>query len=72
MLDMNHFSYAYYQKLINTLKTSIPIIDFSDITQKDNRFFILRHDVEFSVEKAYELASIYNDPNNLDHQNLKI
>lgn len=56
MLDMNHFSYAYYQKLINTLKTHIPLIDFSDIKQGDNRFFILRHDVEFSVEKAYELA----------------
>lgn len=36
-------------------------MDFADINETDEQFFILRHDVEFSVEKAYELAQFEHD-----------
>ena len=39
----------------------MPLVDFSDIKQTDTCFFILRHDVEFSVEKAYDLATIEHE-----------
>ena len=58
---MNDFSYEYYLKLIETIATSLPLVDFSDIKETDKQFFILRHDVEFSIEKAYELAKIEHD-----------
>lgn len=58
---MQDFSYIAYLKLIKTIKDVIPLVDFSHIKDTDEKFFILRHDVEFSVEKAYELARIEHD-----------
>lgn len=58
---MNDFSYQYYRQLIEAIKSEIPLRDFSEIKVTDNHFFILRHDVEFSVEKAYELAKFERD-----------
>lgn len=58
---MNDFSYDAYRNLIDTIKNAIPLVDFANIKETDERFFILRHDVEFSVEKAYELAKIEHD-----------
>lgn len=39
----------------------MPLVDYADIKLNDARFFILRHDVEFSVEKAYDLAKLEHD-----------
>lgn len=58
---MNPFSYEHYITLIKTISESIPVVDFADILYTDDSFFILRHDVEFSVEKAYEMAKIEHD-----------
>ena len=58
---MKDFSYKHYLKLIETIKKAIPLMDFADIKQSTPCFFALRHDVEFSVEKAYELANIEQD-----------
>jgi hypothetical protein len=58
---MQNFSYEAYIQLINQIKRQIPLVDFAKIKPTDNQFFILRHDVEFSVEKAYELALIEQD-----------
>jgi hypothetical protein len=58
---MTIFSYANYQHLIKTLKQTIPLVDFSDVRADDKQFFILRHDVEFSIQKAYDLAKIEHD-----------
>lgn len=58
---MNDFSYEYYGTLVTTIKNTIPLMDFADIKETDEQFFILRHDVEFSVEKAYELAKFEHD-----------
>lgn len=58
---MNNFSYKAYIKLVEAIKQVIPLIDFAQVKEADKLFFILRHDVEFSVEKAYELAKIEHD-----------
>ena len=55
------FSYAYYCELIQTLTQLSPLKDFTAIQPSDDAFFILRHDVEFSVERAFELAKIEHD-----------
>jgi len=62
---MTTFSYARYQRLIKTMKQAIPLVDFSDVHATDTQFFILRHDVEFSVKKAYDLAKIEHDKLNI-------
>lgn len=53
---MQDFSYRAYKTLISAIVKKIPLLDFSHIHANTERFFVLRHDVEFSVEKAYELA----------------
>ncbi|MDP3560006.1 MAG: hypothetical protein Q8R79_06650 [Legionellaceae bacterium] len=58
---MNEFSYLNYVQLVETIKATIPLMDFAKIKKTDQQFFILRHDVEFSVEKAYELATLEHD-----------
>lgn len=58
---MNDFSYAYYLDLVKTISQRIPLVDYANINSTQEQFFILRHDVEFSVEKAYELARIEHD-----------
>lgn len=32
--------------------------DYSEITTKDEKFIILRHDIEFSPKRAYDLAVV--------------
>ena len=62
---MNDFSYNAYINLIEAIKDTIPVVDYAHVEDSVERFFIIRHDVEFSVEKAYELAII-------EQQRLKI
>lgn len=55
------FSYAYYCNLIRELQKISPLKDFSEVQPLDDSFFILRHDVEFSVERAFDLAKLEHD-----------
>ena len=50
-----NFSYKNYCQIINKYFDSI--IDFDDVNNKNN-FVLIRHDVEFSVERAYNLAKL--------------
>ena len=52
------FSYNEYKNIIQLVKTHLPIIDFSEVTEETDKFCVLRHDIEFSVDRAYELAKI--------------
>ena len=52
---MNPFSYKEYTNIINKLLLDFPILSYTQAKTKNN-FCILRHDVEFSVERAYNLA----------------
>ena len=36
----------------------LPIIDYKDVKDNTKKFCILRHDIEFSIDRAYKLAKI--------------
>jgi len=56
---MSNFSYETYSSIINKIKKHLPIVDFKDvIDQKLDKFCVLRHDIEFSVDRALQLAYI--------------
>lgn len=49
-------SYENYARIIDSIKSSGTQLDFMDINEETKDFIILRHDVEFSVDRAYELS----------------
>jgi len=55
------FNYNEYKNIINLVKAHLPIIDFAEVTEKTNKFCVLRHDIEFSIDRAYQLAKIEKD-----------
>jgi hypothetical protein len=54
----DQFSYEEYKILLGILKDKRENLTFSDIRDGDNppRFFILRHDIDFSLSAALEMA----------------
>lgn len=50
------FSYAEYQLIIEQYQQQHEIMDFSDVTEHTARYCVIRHDVEFSVDRALNLA----------------
>jgi hypothetical protein len=59
MNKMTNFSYIEYEKILNRY-TPI-IIDFKDVDHSTLSFCLLRHDVEFSIERALKIAKIDSD-----------
>ena len=59
---MNRFSYDEYRQIINTVRNYSRIVDYRYVLNNNpQKFCILRHDVEFSVDRAYKLAKLeYN------------
>ena len=55
------FSYNEYKNIIKLVNSHLPILDFSDITETTDKFCVLRHDIEFSIDRAYKLAKIEKD-----------
>ena len=55
------FSYAEYRNIITLVKQNLPIMDFSEIDDKTNSFCVLRHDIEFSIDRALTMARIEHD-----------
>lgn len=51
------FSYEDYRNIIQIVKETGLQAGYKDALQRD-RFIIMRHDVEYSVERAYELARV--------------
>ena len=52
------FSYNEYKNIIRLVRSHLPIFDFGDITETTDKFCVLRHDIEFSIDRAYELAKV--------------
>ena len=54
------FSYAEYKNIIILVKQHLPIVDFLDvyITDVMPKFCVLRHDIEFSIDRALKMARI--------------
>ena len=58
---MNSFSYAEYRNIITMVSQNLPIKDYKDVLRYNlTRFCILRHDVEFSIDRALKLARLEN------------
>lgn len=55
---MNNFSFTEYKKIISHYTKFLKPVFFDEINKNSNNFFIVRHDVEFSTERALELAKI--------------
>ena len=56
---MSKFSYEGYVDIIERVNDKLPIVDFSDVLiNKLDKFCIVRHDIEFSVDRALELANV--------------
>ena len=51
------FSYEEYRKIINIIQESGRAANFREAQTRD-KFIIMRHDVEFSVDRAYELSQV--------------
>lgn len=56
-MNATQFTYAWYANLLRQLKKAYAICDYENYTQS-SRCVILRHDVDFSVEKAKTLAEL--------------
>jgi len=52
----NSFSHTEYGEIISSIQKHLPILDYSEINKSTSKFCVIRHDVEFSVDRAYDLA----------------
>ena len=55
---MRNFSHKEYIHIIDWVKNNYNIMKFSDVTPSTDNFCVIRHDVEYSVYRAYQLAKI--------------
>ena len=55
------FSYNEYRNIIRLIEQHLPIIDFADVTDKTKEFCVIRHDIEFSIDRAAKLAEVENE-----------
>ena len=55
------FSYAEYRNIITLVKNSLPIMDFSEVNDGVDSFCVLRHDIEFSIDRALTMARMEHD-----------
>lgn len=51
------FSFNDYKEIIRIIKSTDRYMDYHKALQSD-KFILMRHDVEYSVERAYELAKV--------------
>ena len=55
------FNYTEYTNIINLIKQNLPIIDFADVNAHTEKFCVIRHDIEFSIDRAVKLAELEKD-----------
>jgi hypothetical protein len=56
------FNYAEYKNIITMVSQHLPIKDFKDVLKYNlTKFCVLRHDIEFSIDRALTLARIENE-----------
>lgn len=58
---MQKFSFEEYKTIINSIQTYIPIIKFDHVTLSTEKYCVIRHDVEYSIDRALSLARIENE-----------
>ena len=55
------FSYNEFKNIINLIKVYLPVVDFADVDDDTKLFCVIRHDIEFSVDRALKMARIEAD-----------
>lgn len=60
---MSIFTYKEYKKLLNEMKKINKIYTFKEVSKKLTSGIILRHDIDFDIEKAYNLSKIEEEEN---------
>ena len=56
------FNYSEYRNIIKLVQSYLPIYDFKDVLNYNpSQYCVLRHDVEFSIDRALILARIESD-----------
>lgn len=50
------FSYSEYENIIKLVKSHLPIMDFTEINENSKKYCVIRHDIEFSMDRAHKLA----------------
>lgn len=56
---MNDFSYQHYRKIIAVLVKTGKLTTFRAVNRKQpNQYIVIRHDIEFSVDRALNLAKL--------------
>lgn len=55
---MKAFSYKEYVKIIEWVKSHYDVLQFTDITKDTSEFCVIRHDIEYSIDRAYNLAKL--------------
>lgn len=58
---MNPFSYNEYSTIINNIRKYMPVIRFDDVKRDTEKYCVIRHDVEFSIQRALMLAMVEQD-----------
>ena len=57
MFEKDDCNFDFYQKLIKMIKDTGRYMDFSEAIDKD-AFIVARHDIEFSIGRAYNMALV--------------
>jgi len=52
------FSYNEYRQIIDRISEHIPIVSFDSVNNSTEKYCVIRHDVEFSIERALQLAIV--------------
>jgi hypothetical protein len=55
------FSYNEYKNIINLVGQHLNFVDFADVDKNTDNFCILRHDIEYSIDRALDMARFEAD-----------
>ena len=55
---MKSFSHKEYIHIMDWVKSNYDIVQFEDIDSETDNFCVIRHDVEYSIDRAYKLAKL--------------
>lgn len=55
---INPFSYKEYVQILEWVNSNYNVLQYSDINVDLKEFCVIRHDIEYSIERAYELAKL--------------
>ena len=60
----NRFSYDEYKEIILLIQEHLPIVSFDDVIDKGlEKYCVIRHDIEYSMDRALKLAQLENELN---------